>query len=97
MFTAKGKKRALTPVEKYSNLYYSTHVASTVMADLLGLGVAPSHSQTLTKIKRVTKEIWEAEDKETQSIVFAALTNDKAIKDAKVVEGAVRTAADYQK
>lgn len=93
----KPRTRALTSVEKYSQLYYQTRVLPTVREDLEGLGGSPSHSQVLTTIKHVTKEIWEVEDAETRSIVLQALADDKAKKDFKAVEGAVKTPADYQK
>lgn len=80
----------------YSHLYYPTRVLPTVRQDLDGLG-APSHSQVLTTIKRVTREIWEAEDEETQNIVYQAIADAKAKKDGEVVEGAIRTPADYQR
>lgn len=81
----------------YSQLYYTTRVLPTVQEDLKGLGVPPSHSQVLTTIKRVTKEIWLAEDVETQNIVHQALADRKAKKACEVAEGAIRTPADYQR
>lgn len=95
--SVKGRTRALTAVEKYSQLYYVPRVLPTVREDLEGLGGAPSHSQVLTTIKRVTREKWDVEDAATRNIVLEALDDDKAKKALKVVEGAVRTAADYQR
>lgn len=98
--STKGRKRALTEVEKYSSMYYPTRVAATVQAYLDGLGIPPSRSQTLTTVKRVTKEKWEAEDDATRNIVLGALAEDKAQKGVTPpqVEGrTTRTPADYQK
>lgn len=80
-------------------MYYQTHVVATVQADLDALGIKPSRSQTLTTIKRVTKEIWEAEDDVTRNIVLEALAEDKAKKGVTPqLECAVsRTPSDYQK
>lgn len=95
--SSKGRTQALTAVEKYSNMFYHERVAATVQTDLDRLGVQRTHSQVLTTIKRVTKEIWEAEDDTTKSIVLEALAADKADKSVVFTDGEIRTPAEYQR
>lgn len=85
-------------MEKYSSLFYETRVAATVQADIAGLGRAPSRAETLSTIKRVTKELWEGEDVETREIILEALAEDRATKEkTKCAIKGEQTPADYQR
>lgn len=93
--------RLLSKVQKYSNMYYSVRVAPTVQADLAGLGRPPSHADILSTVKRVTQEIWDAEDEDTRAIIDRELADDREKKheavNAAAVEGRERTPAEYQR
>lgn len=100
--SATTKGRLLTSVEKYSKLFFPTHVRHLVAEALLVYGDNPNHSQTLTTIKRVTMESWEAEDDITRDIVFSAMALDKAKRYANIdrmqnADSESRTPLQYQR
>lgn len=99
LFASSDKSRLLNQVEKYSSLYYPERVRNVVADALLEYGDQPTRSQQLNTIKRVTLEIWEAEDMETRDIVFEAMAADKAKKEASQVQEGnnERTPLQYQR
>ncbi|KAF7982028.1 hypothetical protein HWV62_30282 [Athelia sp. TMB] len=82
LFAVSSKTRPLTQVKKYSKLFFPTRVRSLVAEALVEFGDNPSRAQTLTTIRRVTTEMWEAEDDATRDIVLAAMAVDKAKREA---------------
>ncbi|KAF7984494.1 hypothetical protein HWV62_14626 [Athelia sp. TMB] len=100
LFAASGKSRLLTQIEKYSKLYFPTRVRHVVAKALTVYGDHPTRAQTLITIKKVTSEMWEAEDDETREEVFAAMALDKAKRDSALLnqtsDSESRTPVQYQ-
>ena len=90
IFGAPTKHRRLQEAEVYLKLYYESRIEPVVREHLK---TSDSDVTSLSIIRKVTKEVWEGEDAETQAEVVAKV--------AKVQEAAIepdkgRTPQQYQ-